>query len=110
MKGLHTVQFFDGPESLGRDVAAYLIEGLTHHDRLLLMARRAHVEAIVESLAAHSISAKELMACGQLTVSEPAAALRMIMSNGRPHAESFQRVVANAIRTEAARGPGQLRV
>jgi hypothetical protein len=106
----HTVQFFDGPESLGRDVAAYFAEGLGCRDRLLLMARRAHVAAVTESLAERSISVSDLVAAGELTIIESASALRTIMANGRPRGETFERVIGDAIRSAAARGPVQLRI
>jgi len=110
MSAQHTVQFFDGPESLGRNVAAFMVEGIAQGEHLILVARAAHVEASAEAMAMSGLLLRELVASREMTVVDAAAVLRRLMFNGRPSPDAFERTVADLVRTEAARAHGRLRV
>jgi len=110
MSPLHTVQFFDGPESLGRNVAAFMVEGIAEGEHLMLVARAAHVEAIADAMALSGLLLRELVASGQMTVIDAATVLRRLMFNGRPSADAFERTVAGLVRRQATRTNGKLRV
>ena len=84
MSARHTVQFFDGPESLGRNVAAFMVEGIAQGEHLILVARAAHVEAVADAMALSGFLLRELVASRQMTVVDAAAMLRRLMFNGRP--------------------------
>ena len=103
--GRHTVQFFDGPESLGADVARFFAEGLVGGDRLLLVARPMSVRAIEEGLAGYGIGIATLEDQQRLTVLDAEATLRTVMYNGRPSADAFERTLAAPVRALAAQGP-----
>src|SRR5438552_546883 len=79
MTALHTVQFFDAPESLGRNVAAFVVEGIAQGEHLMLVARAAHVEAIADAMALSGVLMRELVASRQMTVIDAAVVLRGLM-------------------------------
>ena len=100
----HTVQFFDGPESLGADVAQYFADGVSAGDQLLLLARPIHVRAVEEGLAALGLSTATLENERRLTLFDVDSTLRGLMCNGRPDRHAFDRLFAAPVRTLAAQG------
>ena len=103
----HTVQMFNDPESLGREVAAFFHEGLTAGDNLMLVARPAHIEAIAGALAALGSPMSGLVDAARLTIADAETTLGAFMYNGRPSERLFDEVVGAAVRRLAA---GQRRI
>ena len=106
MNGAHSVQFFDGEDSLGAAVAAYFLEGLRTGAHLVLLARARNVETIAERLAGRGYPLSELVDEGRLTTFDTAATLRTFMVNGRPNLAAFEEAVVAPIRELAARHTG----
>ena len=60
----HVLQLFDTPDSLGEGVAAFLRDGLTHDDALLVVARGVHLQAITGALTFLHVPVRKLLESG----------------------------------------------
>jgi hypothetical protein len=85
----HIVQLFDGPESLGDAVSAFLQEGMTAGARLLVAAKAANVREISRGLADRGHSMPDLVTNGHLTVIDAHATLKALLRHDCPDAERF---------------------
>jgi hypothetical protein len=100
----HAVQLFDTAESVGDTVAAFLSEGVTTGDALLVVARGIHLEAITSALAHRHIPVQQLIDSGQLKMLDAVAVLRQLLLYGMPEEERFSRIVGDLVRSLVADG------
>lgn len=106
----HTVQFFDGPDTLGTAVAQFLHEGLLAGASALVVARPFSTHVIARALAARGVSLQSLLEAGRLTMVDAAATLMSFMDANRPDPRRFKMVVETLIRQQLEASNGQLRV
>lgn len=91
----HTVQLFDGPESLGDAVARFFVNGLMAGDKLLLAAKPLHVQAIADGLGSRGQDLTALIDSRRLVVLDAATMLRLIMKRGVPNLGALWSAVEN---------------
>ena len=105
--GQHMVQLYGSDDQLlTRHVGRYLAEGLRRGDGLLLIATRAHTEAIVRGLEAEGGDCAAAAADGSFLVLDAEATLAKFLVDGRPSRELFDDVVGTAVRGVHPRVPG----
>lgn len=100
----HAVQLFDTAESLGESVAAFLSEGATTGDALLVVARGIHVEAITGALEHRDVPARQLIDSGRLKMLDAVTVLRQLLLYGVPEEGRFNRVVGDLVGSLVADG------
>jgi hypothetical protein len=108
--GGHTVQFFDGPDTLGTAVASFLHEGLQAGQYALVVARPFSTHMIARALAAEGAPLQPLVESGRLTVVDAAATLLAFMDGQLPDPGRFATVVGTLVRQQLAASNGRLRV
>jgi hypothetical protein len=106
----HVVQLFDMIDSMAAGVASFLAQGLTRQAALLVVARKEHSDAIIQSLQSSGCDTNALIAAGTLTVVEAKHALRQFLRGGRPDAALFEAAVADLVRRLIAGSDGPLYV
>ncbi|HET6578998.1 MAG TPA: MEDS domain-containing protein [Gemmatimonadales bacterium] len=107
----HVVQLYGQDDQLlTRHVGQYLAEGLRQGDGLILIATRAHTEAIVRGLREEGGACAAAAADGRFLTLDAEATLARFMVAGKPSWELFDGVVGTAVRGLHARAPeGNLR-
>jgi hypothetical protein len=106
----HTVQFFDGPDTLGTAVAAFLHEGLQAGQHALVVARPVSTHMIARALTARGVALQPLVESGRLTVLDAAATLLSLMDGQRPDPRRFAAVVGTLVRQQLDASNERLRV
>lgn len=102
----HLVQLYGRDDQLlTRHVGQYLAEGLRQGDGLILIATRAHTEAIVRGLPDEA-GACAAAADGRFLMLDAEETLARFMVDGKPRWERFDEVVGTAVRGLHARAPG----
>jgi KaiC/GvpD/RAD55 family RecA-like ATPase len=103
----HLVQLYGRDDQLlTRHVRQYLAEGLRQGDGLILIATRAHTEAIVRGLREESAACAAAVAEGRFLMLDAEETLARFMVDGEPRWELFDEVVGTAVRGLYARAPG----
>ena len=102
----HLVQLFDDQESLAFAVAAFLKDGLSSGDHLLIVSTPEHWQAIASACNGGDIPAD---AGGRIVWRDAAQTLRGFMHHGRPDPTLFDRTVGALVRDLAGR-PARLRI
>jgi hypothetical protein len=91
----HSVQLFDGPDSLSDTLAAFLADGWRRRDVLLVVARQRHWAHTLPKLAAATgCSADEAIGSGRLVVLDAATTLASCMVDGLPGPQKFERAIS----------------
>jgi len=101
----HLVQVYRDDRVLVESVALYAGRGLGKGEAVILVATRAHLDAIVDRLRAAGFEAGDLQAWGQLTMIEAPSLMSRFISDGRIDAGRFRTILADLVR--AARGGGR---
>ena len=96
----HLVQLFDDPESLATAVAAFLKEGVSGGDQLLVVSTSEHWQAIAAALGDGDVLADQ-----RIIWRDAAETLRQFMRLGRPDARLFDQSVGALVRDLASRSP-----
>jgi hypothetical protein len=103
----HVVQMYGRDDQLlTRHVSQYLAEGLRRGDGLLLIATRAHTEAIVRGLGEEGGACAAAAADGRFLMLDAEETLARFMVDGEPSWELFDDVVGTMIRGLHTRAPG----
>lgn len=106
----HVAQLFDETESLIIAIAAYLRDGWTRGDNLLVVARPAHWALISGELAADGCSVSDSIANGRLVALDAATTLSAITVNGEPDPAKFRASVGEIVGRIAGGGATGLTV
>jgi hypothetical protein len=103
----HVVQLYGRDDQLlTRHVGQYLAEGLRRGDGLVLIATRAHTEAIVRGLREEGDACVAAVADGCFLILDAEDTLAQFMVGGQLRWELFDEVVGTAVRGLQARAPG----
>ena len=105
----HIVQFFDTTESLGDSIGAYLAEGLSQGEHLLVVARKLNWQAISGQLATLGWDVPAAIANCRLTLLDANLTLREVMRSGLPDSILFHKTVGE-LAQHHCKTPGGLRV
>ena len=80
----HIVEMFESTESAIDRVSAFVLDGLTEGDAVLLVLRLPHWNLISSRLTAENILVSDAIAGGRLTVLDAARTLTRILWHGVP--------------------------
>lgn len=95
----HLVQFYGGnEESLVRNVARYIGEGLKGTEGLILVATAAHTEKMLQRMEASGANPDQAVQRGQLVVLDAHATLARFMLHGQPDWDRFESAIGPVIR------------
>jgi hypothetical protein len=94
----HAVQLFDMIDSMASGVTSFLEQGLAQQATLLVVARKPHADAILQSLQSAGHDTQALIAEGTLTVLDAKSTLRQFMCAGSPDAALFDATVGDVLR------------
>ena len=86
----HAVKFYSDRESLCVTVAGFLSEGLIAGEPALVIATRAHAEAICEHLSGRFIDCPKALKDGSLILLDADDVLDLCMVDGMPDADLFE--------------------
>ena len=100
----HIVQLFDSTGSLADAVAAFLREGISQGDSLLVVVRLEHWNLTAARLTREELPLGDAIASGQLTVRDADRTLKFFLRDGSPDRVLFDDHVGGLIRRIAARG------
>lgn len=89
----HFVQFYEHDEKLVKSLGAFLGSGLGAGEGAIVIATRAHREALEERLTAQGIDLDRVKLRGQYTSLDAGEALSKFMRNGAPDEELFNQVI-----------------
>jgi hypothetical protein len=93
----HLIQLFDSAETLGAAVGRFFADACDAGDRLLLVAKPAHVDAIAAALRRRGPAMVPLVDAGRLIVLDAATTLRLIMKRGIPNISALWTVIENTV-------------
>lgn len=94
----HIVEMFESTESAIDRVSAFVLDGLTEGDAVLLVLRLPHWNLISSRLTAENILVSDAIAGGRLTVLDAARTLTRILWHGVPSRGLFDEVVGQTVR------------
>ncbi len=94
----HIVEMFESTESAIDRVSAFVLDGLTEGDAVLLVLRLPHWNLISSRLTAENILVSDAIAGGRLTVLDAARTLTRILWHGVPSRGLFNEVVGQTVR------------
>jgi len=100
----HIVQFFDSDESRAECVAAFLAEGITKREPVIIVAKAKNWAATLAELDARRVPVARAIDEGMVVVKDADETLRRICRNGVPDPGAFESVVAKAVGGLAQRG------
>jgi PAS domain S-box-containing protein len=89
----HFVQFYEHDEKLVKSLGAFLGSGLGSGEGAIVIATRAHREALEEQLTAQGIDLDRVKLRGQYTSLDAAETLSKFMRNGVPDEELFNQII-----------------
>ena len=93
----HAVQFYGTDHSLFVTVAGFLGEGLVHGQPAIMIATRAHREAIEQHLCKRLIDCETARREGELLVLDADDTLSLFMVDGQPDADMFETNIGRLI-------------
>lgn len=93
----HLIQLLDSDDSLGTAAGRFFTDAYEAGDRLLLIAKPAHVDAIAAALRRRGPAMVPLVDSGRLIVLDAATTLRLIMKRGVPNISALWTVVENTV-------------
>jgi hypothetical protein len=100
----HFLQLFDGPDSLGDAVAAFVHQGLLNDETALLALTPEHWLAIEQRLRAAGVDVDRALAGGELIVRDAARTLRLFERRGRLDSHLFDASIGAQVRDLVAHG------
>ena len=102
--GDHLVQLYEADEqALVRNVARYLLEGLTLGSSLIVVATLEHETAFRRELEAAGADPQAAVSAGQLKFLNAEVTLAQFLIDGHPDADLFEQTVGVAVRQAAER-------
>jgi DcmR-like sensory protein len=97
--GEHVVQLYGTEDQLlARNVSRYLAEGLRRGDGLIVIATRAHSQAILRQLTDATTEASGAIREGRLVSLDAAATLARFMCDAQPDRAMFETVIGGVLR------------
>jgi hypothetical protein len=105
----HSIQLFDDTDSLANAVAAFVQEGVSKHDRVLVVMRHELWNLTAAQLDRNPVSIRDAVASGHLSVLDSERTLQQFMDDGQPESRLFDDVVGATVRNLASAG-GAVRV
>jgi hypothetical protein len=100
----HIVQFFDSDESRAECVSAFLAEGITKREPVIIVAQPKNWVAALAQLDNQRVPVRRAMDEGMVVVKDADETLARISRNGKPDATAFENVVGKAVGGLAPRG------
>jgi hypothetical protein len=100
----HFLQLFDGGESLADAVAAFVEQGLLHHEISVIVVTPEHRLAILQRLRRADVDVDRAEATGQLIVRDAAHMLRLFERRGRLDPNLFDASIGAQVRQLTAQG------
>lgn len=101
------VQFYEHDDFLVNGVTQFAASGLEAGERVLIIATRAHRQAIFDQLLRRRLKFPRLFAPANYIEVDAASALSNFMIDGRPDPERFQKLIGGYLRDES--GPIRVR-
>jgi hypothetical protein len=105
----HFVQFYETDLFLLDSLKGYVAAGLGAGDACIVVATRAHREALEERLKGCELNVAEAMASGQYVSLDAAETLSKFMVDGQPDEGRFQKVVGDILKRAAGEGTRRVR-
>jgi signal transduction histidine kinase/CheY-like chemotaxis protein len=105
----HFVQFYETDLFLLDSLKGYIATGLGAGDACIVVATRAHREALEERLNASELNVAAAMASGQYVSLDAAETLSKFMVEGQPDEGRFREVIGNILTRAAAGGARRVR-
>ena len=94
----HVVLFYEDDTQLVRTVARYLLDGLSAHETVVVVATASHVQAFETTLGRAGIDVAEARSTGQLVMVDAAEAMSRFMVDGWPDAQAFNAELGELVR------------
>jgi len=107
---LHRLHLFDTTESFGHAAAQFLQEGQRGDERVLLIARSRHIDAVADALAARGLALGQLAAGAAVTILDASLALRPVMRRHVPDPAAFADTIGAQVRRLATESGRPVRV
>jgi CheY-like chemotaxis protein len=102
---VHAVCFYEDVPSLARTVGSFIGAGLAIDQPAVLIARRAHGDAIVEQMSAMALDPRKRMEQGELVMLDADEMLSRFMVDGMPDRSRFEDTIGPIM--DVAAGSGQ---
>ena len=100
----HRLHLFDTPDTLGKTVASFLLDGFLAGDHLLIVAKPRHRDAVFVSLRHAGCFPEKIDGPQRLVVLDAADVLRQITHKGMIDAALFRKTVKPLVETLARTG------
>lgn len=100
----HLVQFYDHDSQLVEWVGAYLAAAVLRGDAAIVVATRAHINALSASLAASGVDVASARGSGQYIALDAAVVIEACLVNGFPDPGRFDTVIGGLVRRAQAAG------
>ncbi len=105
----HFVQFYETDEFLLHTLSGFIATGIHAGEAAMVVATRAHREALEQRLQACGLDVVNIRASGQFVVLDAAETLAMFMADGFPNAARFTQIIGSMI-AQAAHGRNGIRI
>ena len=102
----HVVNFYDDDSQVTAEIARFAAEGLTHGDRVIIVATAAHRTIVDEVLVQFGADAARARVAGRLVTLDAAETLATFMVDGAPRAEKFEAHVGSLVEAATEDGCG----
>jgi len=102
----HVVNFYDDEAQVSSEIARFVAEGLTHGERVIVVATAAHRSAMDEVLVQFGTDAARARVAGRLVTLDAEETLATFMVDGVPHLDRFGAHVGSLIDVAAEDGCG----
>jgi hypothetical protein len=106
----HIVQLFDTPDSLGNVVSAFLNEGWTAGDHLVVVAKPAHWTRIADRLERRGCPVNHAIREGRMTVLDAATTLARLTRYGAVDRQLFMDHIGSLVGRLVAESTGRVRI
>ena len=103
-RGTHVVQFFDTTTSLVDTITAYVADGLSRGEQVVVVAQPAHSRALGRRLASTGVPSAAAVQNGDLIVLDAVRLLHTLLVGGVPDAARFEATVGSLVRRLTASG------
>jgi hypothetical protein len=98
------MQVYHSDDYLVECLADYVADGLNKHEQVIIVATRAHEEALGFRLASKGIRLAEEVEAGRVVSLEAGETLPQVMKAGAPDQEAFDRTIGEMVRRAAGGG------
>ena len=93
----HSVQFYEDEDVMVRTVSAFVAEGLSSQEPVVVIATPERRAGVTRALHAHGIDVSGRQAVGELHLHDARETLATFMDGGRPNRDRFRQTVGNVI-------------